>query len=275
MCNMSNWFLKQLLANNDFILDAFDETLHPRDGLGRFIRKFHAIRTSWQDDFPDTIIDRKLGDATSHPGYLLAKSGDVESAFRLAKDLITDNAIAKLAHLIDDREVVFAPVHAEESLGRNMIPLATAHILSRRLNCLIDTSIVQATKVSRTGGNGWHRLAFPPKFDGNITGKYVIMVDDTQTQGGTFAAFKGHIEQSSSVVIGAYALTGKQYSSQLRLSTETLNELRINYGTIENFWYELFGYDFSKLTEWEARFIINSRKRADEVRDTILATKQN
>ena len=272
---MSNWFLKQLLANNDFILDAFNEDLHPRDELGRFVRKLHAVRTSWQDDFPNTIIDRRLGDATSHSDYLLAKSGDVESAFRLAKDLITDDAIAKLANLIGDKEVVFAPVHAEESSGRNMIPLATAHILSRRLNCLIDTTVVQATKVSRTSGNGWHRLAYPPKFDGKITGKYVIMVDDTQTQGGTFAAFKGHIEQSGATVIGAYALTGKQYSSQLRLSAETLSELRKSYGAIEKFWYELFGYDFSKLTEWEARFIINSRKRADEVRDTILATKQN
>ncbi|WP_256462116.1 hypothetical protein [Moraxella nasovis] len=40
-----------------------------------------------------------------------------------------------------------------------------------------------------------------------------IIIDDTQTQGGTFAAFKGYIEQGQSVVIVSYALTAKQYLS--------------------------------------------------------------
>lgn len=75
-------------------------------------------------------------------------------------------------------------------------------------------------------------------------------------------------------MIAAYALTGKQYSVQLRLLTETLQKLREQYGSIEQWWTEQFGYDFSKLTEWEARFILNSRKNADEVRDTILARQQ-
>ncbi|MCT8846047.1 hypothetical protein GIJ74_10170 [Glaesserella parasuis] len=69
-------------------------------------------------------------------------------------------------------------------------------------------------------------------------------------------------------------MTGKQYSVQLRLSKETLNQLREKYGSIEHWWTEEFGYDFSKLTEWEARFILNSRKTADEVRNTIIARKQ-
>ena len=136
--------------------------------------------------------------------------------------------------------------------------------------------MVQAVKVSRTGGDGWHRLANPPYFDGSIpSGAYVIMVDDTQTQGGTLASLKGHIEQSGATVIGAYALTGKQYSAQLRLSQETLKQLRERYGKLEPFWQDTFGYNFSKLTEWEAKFIINSRKTPDEVRDRILASKQN
>ncbi|EQA13899.1 hypothetical protein [Glaesserella parasuis] len=50
--------------------------------------------------------------------------------------------------------------------------------------------------------------------------------------------------------------------------------MREKYGSIEHWWTEEFGYDFSKLTEWEARFILNSRKTADEVRNTIIARKQ-
>lgn len=47
----------------------------------------------------------------------------------------------------------------------------------------MDLSIVQATKVSRTGSDGWHRLIHSPKFSGKIPNKWAIILDDTQTQG--------------------------------------------------------------------------------------------
>ena len=238
-------------------------------------RVLTMTRTDW-GDLPNTIIDRKLGDATSHLFYEQAKAGDVVSAYTLAQDLVSDEAIKKLKDLIGNKVVVFAPVHAEESAGRNMIPVAVATVLAKKIGGQVDLNVVQAVKVSRTGGDGWHRLANPPFFDGSIPkGNYVIMVDDTQTQGGTLASFKGHIEQSGATVIGAYALTGKQYSAQLRLDSDTLTTLREKYATLEPFWQQTFGYDFSKLTEWEAKFIINSGKSIDEVRDRILASKQN
>ena len=238
-------------------------------------RVLSMTRTDW-GDLPNTIIDRKLGDATSHLLYEQAKAGDVVSAYTLAQDLVSDEAIKKLKDLIGNKVVVFAPVHAEESTGRNMIPVAVATVLAKKIGGQVDLNVVQAVKVSRTGGDGWHRLANPPFFDGSIPkGNYVIMVDDTQTQGGTLASFKGHIEQSGATVIGAYALTGKQYSAQLRLDSDTLTTLREKYATLEPFWQQTFGYDFSKLTEWEAKFIINSGKSIDEVRDRILASKQN
>ncbi|MXO46577.1 hypothetical protein GNY93_10365 [Glaesserella parasuis] len=233
------------------------------------------MRSNWSDDFPDTVIDRKLGEATSHPLYELAKRGDIDAAYHLAKDLVSDEAIEKLRKIIAGRNVIIVPVHAEEAVGRNMIPVATATVLAKKLNVKVDLSIVQATKVSRTAGDGWHRLIYSPAFDGEYPkGQLAIILDDTQTQGGTLASLKGYIEQQNGKVVGAYALTGKQYSVQLRLSKETLNQLREKYGSIEHWWTEEFGYDFSKLTEWEARFILNSRKTADEVRNTIIARKQ-
>ena len=236
--------------------------------------KRESMRTDW-GNFPDTIIDRKLGDATGHPNYAKAKAGDVESAFLLAKDLISDDAVSKLSSLIGDKKVVFAPVHAEEQTGRNMIPVAVATFLARKLGAKVDLNVVQAVKVSRSGSDGWYRLANSPSFSGSINSKNVIMVDDTQTQGGTFAALKGHIESKGGGVIGSYALTGKQYSAQLRLDTKTLDGLRSKYGELENWWQETFGYDFTKLTEYEAKFIINSRKTPDEVRDRVFTAKQS
>ena len=181
----------------------------------------------------------------------------------------------KLKHLIDGRDAILVPVHAEEAVGTNMIPIAIATVLSKRLNIPVELSIVQATKVSRTGGDGWHRLIYSPAFDGVVPkDKYAVILDDTQTQGGTLASLKGYIEGNKGKVIASYALTGKQYSVQLRLSRDTLTELRRKYGDLESWWKKEFGYDFSRLTEWEARFIINSRKTADEIRDTIIARKQ-
>lgn len=233
------------------------------------------MRSEWSDDFPDTIIDRKLGDATSHPLYENAKKGSVEDAYQLAKDLVTDDAVNKLKQLVGNKNAILIPVHAEEAVGRNMIPIAVATVLAKKLNLGVDLSIVQSTKVSRTGGDGWHRLSNSPSFDGSVPkDKYAIILDDTQTQGGTLASLKGYIEENNGKVIASYALTGKQYSVQLRLSKETLAELRSKYGKLENWWKKEFGYDFSRLTEWEARFIINSGKTPDEVRNTITSRKQ-
>lgn len=233
------------------------------------------MRSEWSDDFPDTIIDRKLGDATSHPLYENAKKGSIEDAYQLAKDLVTDDAVNKLKQLVGNKNAILIPVHAEEAVGQNMIPVAIATVLSKKLHIPVDLSIVQATKVSRTGGDGWHRLVYSPAFDGIVPkDKYAIILDDTQTQGGTLASLKGYIEENKGKVIASYALTGKQYSVQLRLSKHTLAELRSKYGELESWWKKEFGYDFSRFTEWEARFIINSRKTPDEVRNTILARKQ-
>lgn len=233
-----------------------------------------TYRTPWVNNFPDTIIDRGLGEATQHPLYEAAKSGNVQAAFQLAKDLITDNAIEKLRGIKGNKEIIIVPVHAEEATGRNKIPLAIAVILGSKLKSEICTDIIQATRVSRTGKDGWHRLANPPAFDGELPkNSLALLVDDTQTQGGTFAALKGHIETQGNSVIGAYALTGKQYSVQLRISEETLSQLENEYSNLKTWWKTEFGYDLACLTEWEARYLIKSGKAADEVRERVLARR--
>lgn len=230
------------------------------------------MRSAWQNDFPDTVIDRKLSDATTHTDYAAAKAGDALAALRLAQDLVSDEGITALKPLIGNRQAVLLPVLAEESAGRNKIPLAVAEIIGSRLHLPVATDVVQSTRVSRTGSDGWHRLANPPKFDGiAASGKHYFLVDDTQTQGGTFAALKGHLERQGACVIGAYALTGKQYSVQLRLDFNTLHQLRQQHGDLEQWWHQHFGYGFDKLTEWEARFIIHARTTSETVRNRIIA----
>lgn len=209
-----------------------------------------AYRPPWNKDFPDTIIDRMLGEATGHLLYEQAKSGDVASAFALATELITDDAVHKLSLLINNRQVVILPVHAEEAVGRNKIPSAVAVVLAKKLKLTVNTDIIQATKVSRTDKGSWYRLANPPVFEGHIEqNALALLVDDTQTQGGTFASLRGHVEKQGAHVIGAYALTGKQYSVQLKRSANTLQRLKDDYGNIADWWQKEFSYGFEGLTE--------------------------
>jgi adenine/guanine phosphoribosyltransferase-like PRPP-binding protein len=44
-----------------------------------------------------------------------------------------------------------------------------------------------------------------------------LLVDDTLTQGGTFAALASHIKEGGGNVVGAVGATGKQYSAIPRL----------------------------------------------------------
>lgn len=228
----------------------------------------------WSPNFPDTIIDKKLKAASTHPLYELAKGGDIVASITLAKDLVSEEAIEQVRKLIGSQKAVTLPVHAEEATGRNKIPVAVSIVLARNLNLDVCTDIIQATQVSRTGGDGWFRLANRPAFDGKIDeGTLVLMVDDTQTQGGTFAALKAHVESQGARVLGSYALTGKQYSVQLRLSEATLQKLGEKYERLEKWWQNKFGYGFQALTEWEARYLLNSGKTPDEVRTEILARR--
>src|SRR5207249_11182772 len=85
--------------------------------------------------------------------------------------------------------------------------------------------------------------------------------DDFIGQGGTLANLRGFLESHGAMVIGATTLTGKAYSAKLKLTEETLRNLRGKYGReLEEWWLATFGYGFERLTESEARYLI----RADD-----------
>lgn len=73
----------------------------------------------------------------------------------------------------------------------------------------------------------------------------------------------------------ASALTGKEYGRKLALSSDTLGQLRERFGSIENWWRDEFGHDFSGLTESEGRFLLGLKGRPspDAVRDRILEAR--
>lgn len=233
-------------------------------------------RQEWEQSFPKVILNAALGDASKHSHYLAAKSGDLDAALILATDLISRKAMTQLAEIIRGKETLFVPVHAEEAISINRIPLAYAMVLGREFKLPVELNVVQSAKVSRTGSDGFSRLAFPPPFSGQISinTDYAVVLDDTLTQGGTLANLRGYIAQFGIQTLAATTLTGKNYSSTLAITDLTLKLLRENYDELEQWWINYFGYGFNCLTESEARYIINSKKDADTVRNRIIAERQ-
>ncbi|WP_411705419.1 phosphoribosyltransferase [Edaphovirga cremea] len=84
-----------------------------------------------------------------------------------------------------------------------------------------------------------------------------MLLDDSLTQGGTFAALASHIEAGGGRVVGAVALTEKQYTAKFSPSPETLQALREKHGDIESDFLAATGHDFDALIESETRYISN------------------
>lgn len=231
----------------------------------------HSIRGASGVDQPDVLIGSPLGAAQNHPDYAAAKGGDIQAALRLAKSLVNQELIAKVKDLIGDARPVITPVIAVEASGRNKIPRAAAELLAARLGLDTATSIGQRNSPKRTGMDGIDRLFASPVFDGEVVaGQDYLLLDDTITQGGTFAALASHIQAAGGRVLGSVALTGKQYSATLKPTAATLQKLREKFSDIEPEFRAITGYGFDALTESEARYIANY-KPADSLRVRVLA----
>jgi hypothetical protein len=234
----------------------------------------HPDRAPWAPAFPDVLILADELTVKRHPAYTAAKEGDAASAADLVADLVTPDWANALKKLIGNRQPILASIHAQESAGINAIPEALADLLALQLGLTTDETIVQVNVVSHTGAGGFARLARQALFEGDVqTGADYLIVDDFIGQGGTIANFRGHIAAGGGRPIGAVVLTGKPYSTQLALSAKQLNALRGKHGALEAWWTQRFGFDFSYLTESEARYLVNT-KDADTIRSRIAEAQQ-
>lgn len=217
---------------------------------------------------PDVIVGNPLSATANHPDYVAAKAGDVDAAVRLALDLVTPDLVAKVRAAVGEN-VIVQPVTAEEAAGRNKIPLAGAKVLANQLGATVGLDVVQGSRAHRTAMDGLGRLFASPEFIGDVVpgGRYLLL-DDTLTQGGTFAALASHIQQNGGTVVGAVALTGKQYSATLRLSPELLSQVRETYSDVEPAFRAATGRGFDSLTQSEARYLAK-HKSPDDVRGRI------
>ena len=221
----------------------------------------------------DVFVASPIGAASNHPDYEAAKAGDSGAAMRLTKDLVTPELVSHVKNIANGRPLTLVPVLAQEASGRNKIPLGAAIILEQATGASVDLGLVQNNSPKRTAMDGMARIFNSPTFDGPVTpGTRYLLLDDTLTQGATFASLESHIRNGGGVVVGAVALTGKQYSAKIKLSNDTLKHLIAKHGDIEPAFRAITGYGYASLTESEARYIA-SFKPADAIRDRILTER--
>jgi len=232
---------------------------------------FKALRAPWHDE-PDVDIHQTDEQVVrQHRDYDDAKAGDGEAAVRLVDDTINPVVVKSLRQRTE-LEPVLLPVVAEESEGANAIPLALAQRLSLELGWEVETGIIQSNVAARTRKDGYYRLAIQPVFDGVVDVRQpFLLVDDFVGQGATLANLRGHVVDMGGRVVGFTSLAGKPVSGRLALRPETLGELRKVHGQdLENWWRQVFGFDFEQLTESEARYLV-VRTDAGRVRAEIVA----
>lgn len=213
---------------------------------------------------PDAYLPYRLSVLNNHADYLAAKRGDEVAALKLAQELMTYEVfegIVAYAQSLGLASMTVLPVIAVEATGYNKIPLALAKVIERRLGWPLCVQIFQAQRVHRTQMDGLNRLFHRPAFSGAYDAQTspLLLLDDTLTQGGTFAALEAHATSQGLVVGGAMALTGKLYSAPLRLDAELLDLIEEKY---DDDFKEAFaaycGYDFRELTQSEARALANA-----------------
>ncbi len=122
--------------------------------------KNHLRRSEW-GIFPDVVIHADESTVKKHSMYVAAKNGDTDAAEELILGTSTLGSLDSICSIVGDRQPSLIAVHAQENKGINVIPWVFAQILSTALKLPLATSVIQINRVSHTGSDGYHRLAFP------------------------------------------------------------------------------------------------------------------
>jgi hypothetical protein len=192
-----------------------------------------------------------------HVAYEAAKRGlDDDAALALVYHCIDDQVMHKIKERMKGRKPRIVAVHAQESKGKNKIPIAYGEVLAAVLDLDTDPGIVQASIANHTAAKSiYHRFASQPQFDGYVEKNVeYFIVDDTCTAGGTLANLKGFIEHSGGKVVGMSVLSmnNPRLVYDISLSRPTLRQLTLRHPQLSEWWRQEFGHGLETLTEGEA-----------------------
>ena len=262
-------------------VDAMEELKQERVDFERLVEEQHPAQEedtktggdqnpvlSAKRNLPNVMIASKLGSLEADDGYHDAKTGDTAAARKLVDGVLTPEFMDQLKDIEDP---IVTGVFSLEKEGSNAIPGAAAYVIAKHIGGDLDTEITPASAPKRTTMDGLGRIFARPQFDGQVeAGRNYILVDDTITQGGTFAAMAAHVQDGGGKIAALIALSGKTYSAILRADENLIGTLRNKIGDAEHAFQRATGHDFEQLTASEARYLA-SYKPVDQLRNRIEA----
>jgi len=226
-------------------------------------------RVPW-GSFPPIVCNGHEGRLKDLPGYDAAKRGDGVAAVDLVESVFLQETADQILDRFEVDFPILLPVLAQESSGRNKLPIAFAEVLSERTGLSVETDIVATDVVQRTSEGADHRLAFSPRFVGTVVAgqKYVIL-DDASTMGGTIASLRGFVENRGGHVVSAAVLSARPNALDLKPSDRQLDHIRQRFGNeLDSFWREVFGYGIECATRAEAGHVRRAES-IESIRDRI------
>lgn len=207
----------------------------------------------------------------------------IQATIRFINSVLTPERMQLFAQNVNPSAVIL-PVHGFHYLGcknqvytfetdntsSNLMTILTTIKLHHTLGMDYSFSCRQLEKVSRNASSLIHRIANPTPFDADIVkGKEYITFDDHIHSGSTVANLLGVIAAKQGQCNTIMCLATNPIVKKLKLRQSTLDKIRTNplYSSLESKWVDLFGFDFSGLTEVEAKLLLNNyvKKNIDVV----------
>ncbi|MFG1417186.1 anti-CBASS Acb1 family protein [Xanthobacter sp. V0B-10] len=270
-------------------MDAgWEEDEHPRDDAGKFTAGAGSsggggkVKTQAEASAANPRTDgvpREAGEVVAsftsdaemkaHPAYAAAKAGDQDAALDVVSDLVKPEMIEQARQRFG-RDVVYAPVHAEEATGKNRLPTALAALYASETGAHADGSIVQANRAFHTGAKAMDRMIARPLFEGEVKpGARYVIVDDVTVMGATVAEMAHHIRAGGGEVAGVVTLVNAGRSGRMATAPHRIREIERRFGDVVR---QELHIDPRALTADEAQFLLNFRD-ADALRDRISSAR--
>lgn len=205
----------------------------------------------------------------AHPKYQDAKAGGIKAAL----ELVSDVALKFLVSIKDKlpRDAIYIAPHAREATGDNAIPQVLATASAIVVQGVVETDIVQVTRVYHTGADPMERMCLRPEFEGTVVqGASYVLVDDVTSMGGTLVELANFLQSSGGNVAAVIVLVNAGRIKQFNPSNKVIRELERRYPHEIK---EIFGIIPSALTANEANYLIGFRS-VDEIRNRLVKARQ-
>jgi site-specific DNA-cytosine methylase/hypoxanthine-guanine phosphoribosyltransferase len=152
----------------------------------------------------------------SHPDFNSAKfHGGVRQALNLVENFLKPAAIKEVRQAVggDTDKLVFVPVLSREGDSMNMIPLALANELNRKIGGKVWTKLVKVSSAHNTDASNIDRAHTVHNWSGELPpeGSTIVLVDDTFTTGQTLQSLGDMFQKVAAVTTLAAGRYGKNF----------------------------------------------------------------